>query len=70
MSDVDKGPKSMCKCGHAGDGEHSDHAGAIGHGKCFCCNCVKFTWQRHLTAEEVDAWIMRDMANQPRQRGE
>lgn len=52
-----KGPKSICVCGHAGDGTGladgapdgqrvSLHAGAIGHGACAHakCDCVKFTW--------------------------
>src|SRR5690242_10470676 len=27
-----KGPKSMCACGHPGDGDNSAHGGSIGHG--------------------------------------
>lgn len=41
------GPKSMCACGHPGDGDNSAHAGAIGHGECLLCpagKCRKFTW--------------------------
>ncbi len=41
-------PKSICKCGHAGDGGNSEHAGlfAKGHGRCLAagCDCEKFTW--------------------------
>lgn len=55
-----KGPKSVCACGHAGDGQgvardaaggHAVplHAGTIGHGACMYakCRCIKFTWARH-----------------------
>lgn len=40
--------KSMCFCGHPGDGEGSSHAGIIGHGRCMVegCDCIQFTWQR------------------------
>lgn len=41
------GPKSICTCGHAGDGDNSAHAGSIGHGECLLCSsgkCRKFTW--------------------------
>lgn len=40
------GPKSLCACGHTGDGEMSCHAGLIGHGMCLspACGCAKFTW--------------------------
>lgn len=39
-------PKSICTCGHVGDGANSEHAGNIGHGKCKKkgCACVNFTW--------------------------
>jgi hypothetical protein len=41
-------PKSICTCGHLGDGEGSAHAGPIGHGRCLVpgCGCTKFTWLR------------------------
>jgi hypothetical protein len=53
------GPKSLCTCGHTGDGEYSDHAdmgghpaGAAGAGKAECliknCNCQRFTWKGWL----------------------
>lgn len=44
------GPKSVCKCGHTGDGKDSNHGSmgywADGHGACHVphCACVKFTW--------------------------
>lgn len=42
-----RGPKSICKCGHEGDGLGSDHAGLVGHGHCVVenCTCQKFTWK-------------------------
>jgi len=41
--------KSVCTCGHHGDGNASWHAGsgpARGHGYCIHagCSCKKFTW--------------------------
>jgi hypothetical protein len=54
------GPRSICTCGHTGDHKLSDppggsskerpagyrgqHNGSQGHGSCFECDCVKFTW--------------------------
>jgi len=48
------GPKSMCRCGHTGDGPNSEHANAIalGHGACTQCNCVQFTWQSRIVRAE------------------
>lgn len=45
------GPKSLCACGHTGDGENSDHAGdevLSGKGTCLVpgCACVRFTWKQ------------------------
>jgi hypothetical protein len=42
-------PKSICVCGHTGDGAQSQHAGFGGQGGCVfdggaCCD--KFTWKR------------------------
>jgi hypothetical protein len=41
-------PKSICRCGHTGDGANSEHAGLIarGHGRCLApgCDCEKFSW--------------------------
>lgn len=42
-------PRSLCICGHSGDGGHSYHAGVLGvlgHGACTFedCACSKFTW--------------------------
>ena len=41
------GPKSLCGCGHTGDGPHSEHAArfAEGHGPCKRCACKQFTWE-------------------------
>jgi hypothetical protein len=48
-------PKSVCCCGHVGDGPASMHAGIIGHGACTIrgCKCQKFTWS-HRTAYGED----------------
>jgi hypothetical protein len=59
-----KGPKSLCKCGHTGDGGlisatsptpvGSDHGGLVGHGACCVkgCGCKKFSWDTWLPAFE------------------
>ena len=59
-----KEPKSVCRCGHLGDGEWSPHEDQIhggytlaqGHGRCRSCACDKFTWVRWIPkfAELVD----------------
>jgi len=49
-----KGPKSVCSCGHYGDGTNSHHEDRYGlaicggHGKCTYpgCTCEMFTWER------------------------
>lgn len=50
-------PKSICVCGHSGDGPnsyHADNAFVLGHGPCSCCDgCVKFTWARWSAHYEV-----------------
>lgn len=45
------GPKSVCTCGHSGDGPNSLHSDRVngvspGHGACLMesCPCQKFTW--------------------------
>lgn len=44
-----KGPKSMCICGHTGDGDDSEHADTFSYGHGFCkvpaCLCRQFTWK-------------------------
>lgn len=44
---VDRG-KSICRCGHTGDGPGSAHTATVqdGHGACRKrgCACAKFTW--------------------------
>ncbi len=50
-------PKSICGCGHTGDGPNSMHADLVqrGHGHCIGnrkgrkCQCERFTWD-HWTA--------------------
>jgi hypothetical protein len=41
-------PRSVCKCGHTGDGLNSEHADRVaeGHGECKVsnCGCFQFTW--------------------------
>jgi hypothetical protein len=44
------GPKSICMCGHHGDGKPSWHTNTFmpGHGRCFhpdCKGCDKFRWK-------------------------
>lgn len=48
------GPKSMCKCGHPGDGiisQHHNSYGGLGpgHGACKMvgCDCQQFTWAEY-----------------------
>ncbi len=40
-------PKSICQCGHTGDGPNSEHSDTFqeGHGACNECDCVQFTWK-------------------------
>lgn len=45
-------PKSVCRCGHTGDGQNSDHEATVqglgqGHGACRVsgCGCDKFSWK-------------------------
>lgn len=42
--------KSLCLCGHTGDGAYSMHGGMIGHGPCSAegCDCKKFTWHSFI----------------------
>jgi hypothetical protein len=54
-SDIWTLAKSRCACGHTGDGEHSQHAGANGHGHCERCECSSFTWAGFLPTFE--AWL-------------
>lgn len=45
-------PKSLCTCGHAGDGARSEHTGFGGHGACIIgdCACGQFSWSRWAPA--------------------
>ena len=47
--------KSLCTCGHVGDGEDTPHRGLIGHGACTVpgCSCLKFTWRSWTPAYET-----------------
>jgi len=58
MAFTQKYPKSICACGHTGDGANSDHIDtfSLGHGMCIVkgCPCKQFTWDRWtLQAEKV-----------------
>lgn len=46
-------PRSLCVCGHPGDGpfsSHDDSRFTAGHGACVFpgCKCEQFTWARFL----------------------
>lgn len=48
-------PKSVCKCGHLGDGansHHEDTAFEAGHGPCRDpgCDCGRFSWRGFTSA--------------------
>ena len=48
------GPKSICTCGHTGDGivsQHHNDPFAPGHAECKVkdCLCAKFTWKEYTT---------------------
>lgn len=46
-------PKSVCTCGHTGDGANAQHQGFGGHGACQAtppdgineCQCGQFSWR-------------------------
>jgi hypothetical protein len=47
MSDAPRKTVGVCKCGHTGDTENSQHMDTAlekGHGKCVVCDCERFTW--------------------------
>ena len=52
---VTLGAKSICQCGHTGDGPQSDHAGSLGHHGCMIqgCGCQRFAWGRWTGAAET-----------------
>lgn len=52
-------PKSICQCGHNGDGPDSNHGGLLGHGACNMpgCDCKKFMWKKFLIGFED--WVKR-----------
>ena len=43
--------KSLCSCGHSGDGEPGDHGPLDGHGACRVpgCDCKHFIWAGYLS---------------------
>jgi hypothetical protein len=56
--------KSLCSCGHTGDGEGGDHGDtlAFGHGPCLVpgCSCRHFTWVKWLP--EVETFLKEAIA--------
>lgn len=48
-------PRSVCSCGHTGDGPDSEHVASItdGHGPCKMCNCPGFCWDTWSKAFEA-----------------
>jgi len=54
-------PKSVCKCGHSGDGPNSQHKNdygpdiSPGHGECKArgCSCIKFTWVEFISLNQL-----------------
>jgi hypothetical protein len=42
--------RSLCDCGHTGDGPNSQHEDLIqqGHGPCRQCDCQRFRWVKFL----------------------
>jgi len=40
-------PKSICTCGHSGDGAFTEHRGTGGHSDCTHpgCTCQLFSWK-------------------------
>jgi len=62
--EIFKGPKSVCRCNHLGDGFLSDHEDTPllrGHGKCKICDCDMFSWKKFSPAfEELANQIERE----------
>ena len=52
-------PRSLCTCGHKGEGPKSEHRGRKGNGACLVkgCECIEFTWASFLPE------YLRDYAN-------
>lgn len=55
--------KSICTCGHVGDGKHSEHADTTvsGHGACNKCVCHKFTWLKFMTSDQQLEYLRDSM---------
>ena len=61
------GPKSICQCGHLGDGEGGDHEDGIflkGHGRCKICDCSMFQWKRFVSSFEELIGKVQGKANE------
>lgn len=56
LSFLKPGAKSVCHCGHTGDGLKSQHADrlAAGHGACKVpgCKCEAFTWKAFIVGSD------------------
>ena len=54
-----EGPRSLCTCGHTGDGPGGQHDDRLsyGHGPCLIkgCDCEQFTWAEWLPTPETIA---------------
>lgn len=57
------GPRSVCKCGHLGDGPDSLHGGSIGHRACIAagCDCKVFTWM--CFTKEFESFLRHNGVN-------
>jgi len=55
VSQAYEGPKSICTCGHEGDGKAGAHSEPVGGGACTVegCACLRFTWAGYLPAFEA-----------------
>lgn len=49
-------PKSLCSCGHTGDGPLSAHIDDLefGHGRCRICDCTRFAWSSFTMSFQED----------------
>lgn len=63
-------PKSLCVCGHTGDGAMSEHAPrfADGHGQCTHpgCDCKQFSWAAWASAFKEVLAFARPSAKAPK----
>lgn len=64
MDRLGQGGKSICSCGHLGDGVNSQHQDTFqaGHGRCRMpgCDCSRFTWvawNREIATMIANTWV-------------